>query len=448
MGRILAHGLGGRSDLPVPMWLAQYGAAVALVFSFAALRTFWRTPRLEHAGAGDGRPLPLPVQRLADAPATRAGLRALGLALAGITLAAAAFGPDDPVANPAPTWLYIWFWVGLVPASLLFGPVWRLMNPLRTLWAGLERLRGRPGGVPRPMPAGLGYWPAAASLAVFAWLELVYTDASLPSTVLTFLLAYGLVHLGASMVYGQAWFARGDGFEVYSTLLASLCPFGRRADGRLVVRNPLAGLAGIDVAPGLVAVVCVLLGGAAFDGLARTRWWASVTGDRGAHVDLLLGTVGLAAAFGFVAVTYLAATRASQRYRPARIADPAEDRLDRRFVHTLLPIAVGYTLAHYFSLLVLQGQNGYIRASDPFGRGWDLFGTASWVQNPLAVSTATIALVQVGAIVAGHMVGVVAAHDRAMATFRGRDRLRGQYLLFATMVCYTVGGIALLVGSR
>jgi hypothetical protein len=447
MGRILAHGLGGRSDLPVPMYLAQYGAAVALIFSFAALRTFWRTPRLEHAGAGDGRPLPGAVQRVAEAPATRAGLAVLGLFLAGVTVAAAAFGPDDPVTNPAPTWLYIWFWVGLVPASLLLGPIWRLLNPLRTLSAGLDRLRGRPQGPARALPAGLGYWPAAASLAVFAWLELVYADASLPSTVLAFLLGYGLVHLAASMVYGQAWFARGDGFEVYSTLLASLCPFGRRRDGRLVVRNPLAGLAGIDVAPGLVAVVCVLLGAAAFDGLARTRWWASITGGRSGHVDLLLGTAGLAVAVGFVAVTYLAATRASQRFRRVRVADPAEDRLDRRFVHTLLPIAVGYTLAHYFSLLVLEGQNGYIRASDPFGLGWDLFGTAGWVQNPVAVTTATIALVQVAAIVGGHLLGVVAAHDRAMATFRGRDRLRGQYLLFATMVCYTVGGIALLVGT-
>ncbi|HET9557321.1 MAG TPA: hypothetical protein VFS70_09295 [Actinomycetota bacterium] len=198
MGRILAHGLGGRSDLPVPMYLAQYGAAVALIFSFAALRTFWRTPRLEHAGDGDGRTLPPPVQRLADAPATRAGLRVLGLFLAGITVAAAAFGPDDPVTNPAPTWLYIWFWVGLVPASLLLGPIWRLLNPLRTLSAGLDLLRGRPGGAARAMPPWLGYWPAAASLAVFAWLELVYADASLPSTVLAFLLTYGLVNLAAS----------------------------------------------------------------------------------------------------------------------------------------------------------------------------------------------------------------------------------------------------------
>jgi hypothetical protein len=446
MGRLLAHGLGGRSDLPVPLYLAQYGAAMALIFSFAALGSFWRTPRLERDPAGGGRPLPAAVQRLADAPATRAALRLLGLVLAAVVLAAAALGPDDPAANPAPTWLYIWFWVGLVPASLLLGPVWRLLNPLRTLAAGLDRLRGAPTGAAREPPAWLGYWPAAASLAVFAWLELVYADAALPSTVLAFLLGYGLVQLACALAFGPGWFARGDGFEVYSTLLASLCPFGRRGDGRLVVRNPLAGLAGLEVAPGLVAVVCVLLGSAAFDGLARTRWWASVTG-RGGHTDLLLGTAGLAAGVGFVAATYLAATRASQRFRRVRAADRADDRLDRRFVHSLLPIAVGYTLAHYFSLLVIEGQTGYILASDPLGRGWDLFGTAGWARNPAAVSTATIALVQVGAIVCGHLLGVVAAHDRAMATFRGRDKVRGQYLLFATMVAYTVGGIALLVGT-
>jgi hypothetical protein len=447
MGRVLAHGLGGRSDLPVPLYLAQYGAAVALVFSFAALGSFWRTPRLERDPARDGRPLPAAMQRLADAPATRAGLSLLGLLAAAVVLAAAALGPDDPAANPAPTWLYIWFWVGLVPASLLLGPVWRLLNPLRTLAAGLDRLRGAPPGWAREPPPWLGYWPAAASLALFAWLELVYADAALPSTMLAFLLGYGLVQLAAALVYGQAWFARGDGFEVYSTLLASLCPFGRRGDGRLVARNPLAGLAGVEVAPGLVAVTCVLLGGAAFDGLARTRLWASLTDAGGDHVDLLLGTAGLAAAIGFVAVTYLAATRASQRFRRVRVAGGADDRLDRRFVHSLLPIAVGYTLAHYFSLLVIEGQDGYILASDPLGRGWDLFGTAGWARNPAAVSTQTIALVQVAAIVCGHLLGVVAAHDRALAVFRGRDRVRGQYLLFATMVCYTVGGIALLVGT-
>jgi hypothetical protein len=447
MGQVVAHGLGGRSDLPVPLWMAQYGAASALMFSFVALRAFWRTPRLEPGDATGGRPLPAAVQRVADAPVTRAGLRLLGLALAAAVLAAAALGPDDAAANPAPTWLYIWFWVGLVPGSLLLGPVWRLLNPLRTLAAGLDRLRGRPGGQAPDMPAWLGYWPAAISLTVFAWLELVYADASLPRTVLAFLLGYGLVHLGAAMVYGQAWFARGDGFEVYSTLLATLCPFGRRRDGRLVLRNPLSGLAGLQVGPGLVAVVCVLLGSTAFDGLTRTRLWTSLTDGRGQLENLLLGTAGLGVGIGFVAATYLAATRASQRYRPVRAAGGPDGRLDWRFVHSLVPIAVGYTLAHYFSLLVLEGQSGYILASDPFGRGWDLFGTSGWEPNYLVVSTATIALVQVAAIVSGHVLGVVVAHDRAMATFRGRNKVRGQFLLFTTMVCYTVGGIALLVGT-
>jgi hypothetical protein len=124
-GRLLAHGLGGRSDLPVPLWLAQYGAAAALLVSFTVLGVFWRTPRLEGTAARDGRPLPDWARRFADARATRVGLRMLGLLLALVTVAVAALGPNHSGANPAPTWLYVWFWVGLVPASLLLGPIWR-----------------------------------------------------------------------------------------------------------------------------------------------------------------------------------------------------------------------------------------------------------------------------------------------------------------------------------
>jgi hypothetical protein len=445
---ILAHGLGSRSDLPVPLWLAQYGAATALIVSFGALGTFWLTPRLEGDAAGGGRPLPTWLQRFADARATRAGLRVIGLLMAGITLVCAAFGPDSSATNPAPTWVYVWFWVGLVPASLLFGPVWRLLNPLRTISAGLGRITGDPDGHwIRPFPPGLGYWPGAIGLATFAWLELVYLYRDRPSTLLVFLTAYGLVQLAAARVYGVAWFARGDGFEVYSSLLARLCPFGRRADGRLVLRNPLAGLAGLEPEPGLVALVCVLLGSTAFDGLSRTRFWNNLVIDTGPLVNALLGTVGLIAAIGVVALTFGFATQASRRFRRRDPTGIQDDRLDRRFAHSLVPILVGYTIAHYFSLLVFQGQAGYILASDPFDRGWNLFGTADWDINLLAVSTTAIALVQVAAIVTGHLLGVVAAHDRAMAVFRGRDRIRGQYLLLSTMVLYTVSGIALLIGT-
>jgi hypothetical protein len=446
-GGILAHGLGGRSDLPVPLWLAQYAAVAALVVSFVVLISFWREPRLE-GRAGNGRPLPEALQRFADAPATRAALRALGLLLAGITVVVAAFGPNDSATNPAPTWLYVWFWVGLVPASLLCGPIWRLLNPLRTISAGLARLAGDPDQQrTRPLPPWLGYWPAAVCLVAFTWLELVYPYRDQPYTLLVFFVVYAWVQLAAAFRYGQAWYARGDGFEVYSTLIAHLCPFGRRADGRLVLRNPLAGLAGLQPEPGLVAVVCVLLGSTAFDGLSRTRWWTDLTLDADITVNLLLGTAGLLGAIGVVAATYTAATHAGERYRRVRRARGPNDRLDRQFIHSLVPILVGYTVAHYFSLLVFQGQMGYILGSDPFARGWDLFGTAGWKMNLVLVSTTTIALLQVGSIVSGHLLGVVTAHDRAVVLFKGRNKVRGQYPLLVTMVFYTLGGIALLVGT-
>jgi hypothetical protein len=439
---ILAHGIGGRSDLLVPLWLAQYGAVTALVVSFVVLITFWRTPRLEPGAAGDGRPLPAWLQRLVDARATRVGLRALGLLLAGATVVAAALGPNSSAVNPAPTWVYVWFWVGLVPASILFGPVWRLLNPLRTISAGLARLARDPE--PRPMPPWLGYWPAAVGLAVFAWLELVYLYRDEPFTLLVFFILYGTAQLWAGFFYGQDWYARGDPFEVYSSLLGSLSPFGRRDDGRLVLRNPLAGLARLKAEPGLVAVVCVLLGSTAFDGLSRTQGWNDLIIDAGPLQNALLGTVGLLVMIAVVAVTFELATRISERSR--RRGDAGE-RLDRRFVHSLVPILVGYTVAHYFSLFVFQGQAGYILASDPFDRGWDLFGTADWKINLLLVSTTAIAVVQVCSIVTGHVLGVVVAHDRAVATFRGRDTLRAQYPLLVTMVFYTLGGIALLLGT-
>lgn len=441
---ILAHGLGGRSDLPVPLWLALYGGAAAVVVSFVVLGAFWRRPKL--TGSTRGRPLPGIAQRAGNAPVTGVVLRALGVVLFAITLLAAVLGPDSSTSNPAPTWLYVWFWVGLVPASLLFGPVWHALNPLRALSSGLARLSGDPEQrFVQELPERVGYWPAAAGLFVFVWLELVYERSDDPLTVFVFLALYALVHIRAALRYGNRWYARGDGFEVYSTLLSHLAPLGRDESGRLVLRNPFEGLASLKSGPGLVAVVAVLLGSTAFDGLTRTEWWGEISARSAGVTSMIVGTAGLLAAIGLVALTYLGATRVS-----AIVSRRTRERLLRglegRFVHSLVPIVVGYTIAHYFSLLVFQGQAGYILASDPFGLGWDLFGTAEWSIDYLAVSTQAIALIQVGAIVLGHIAGVVAAHDRAVGLFAGADKTRSQYSLLAVMVTYTVGGIALLVG--
>lgn len=437
---VLAHGIVGRSDLPVPLWLAVYGAAAALLISFFVLVAFWTKPKLR--GANAGRPVPAAVQRVADAAVTRAALRVMGLLLAAVVLVVAWLGPHDSASNPAPTWLYVWLWVGLAAASVLLGPVWRVLNPLRSIAAAVRVVAGR-WIEPRELPTAVGYWPAAASLFGFVWLELVYDHADRPRTVAMFLTWYAVVQVAAGVVYGQRWFDRGDGFEVYSTLLGHLAPVGRRADGRLVLRNPLDGLAALEPAPGLVATVAVLLGSTAFDGLTRTRLWNDLTLTLDRHLYLAMGTAGLVLAVEFVLGTYMAGTALTRRYAPADLAAG----IPVRFVHSLLPIAFGYTVAHYFSFALFQGQAGYLLATDPLGRGWDLLGAAGRSIDYTLVTPRTIALVQIAAIVTGHIIAVVAAHDQAVATFPRRDHRGGQYPLLAVMVGYTMGGIALLVGS-
>jgi hypothetical protein len=441
---LLAHGLGGRSDLPVPLWLALYGGGAAVIVSFTALGAFWQETRLERGG----RDLVLPpvVQRALDARATRGVARALTVAMFVVTLLVAALGTDSSASNPAPTWFYVWFWVGLVPASLLLGSVWRVANPLRALSAGLARLSGPAhSSAARSVPAAVGYWPAAAGLTAFVWLELVYARADVPLTVFVFVALYALVQVVAAQSFGPDWYARGDGFEVYSSLIARLSPWARDEHHRLVWRNPLRNLAQLRSEPGLLAVVCVLLGSTAFDGLSRTELWQGLTRATGGLALLMMGTAGMAACIAFVGFTYVAATAASERFVALRAS--ARPSLPGCFVHSLVPIVVGYTVAHYFSFFVFQGQAGYILASNPFGSGRDLFGTLGWSIDYTAVSTRTIALVQVAAIVGAHVIAVVAAHDRAMRMFPVPARTRGQYALLAVMVTYTVGGIALLVGT-
>lgn len=430
------HGIGGRTDLPVPLWAALYGGAAAVLVSFVAVMAFWSRSRLR--GDLAGRPVPPGVQAVLDARATRVALRVLGMLLAAVVLFVALAGPDDSARNPAPTWFHAWFWVGLAVVSALAGPFWRLLNPGRGV-AGVIRLLIRREAGLRPLPERFGYWPAAVALSSYLWLELVYDHADVPHVVAGFLIGYGLVQVAGGVVFGDAWFARCDGFEAYSNLLSLLAPIGRRADGRLVVRNPLDGLASLKPAPGLVAFVAVMLGSTGFDGLSREGWWRNLVSGESRPARLGLATLGLAAAIGLVLWTYRAACRVTQRYAPRASA------MDVRFVHSLLPISLGYSVAHYFSFAVFQGQDGYLLAGDPLGRGWNLFGLAGTGIDYRAVSPWTISMVQVGAIVVGHVLGVLSAHDRAMGTFTPRLRRVGQYPLLTTMVAFTMGGIALVL---
>ena len=434
-GLILAHGIGSRSDLPVPLWMAMYGGATAVIISFLVLMAFWRKARYEDDVKG--RPLPGFLRSFFTSRAAGVIGHVIGVALLLWTLIVLQLGSSNSASNPAPWWFYIWFWVGLVPLSIIFGPVWRAFNPLRPL---ARLLRG--SSEPLPYPTGWGFWPAAVSLFTFVWLELVYTRPDEPSIVMIYLVLYVIFNVWGGSRYGDHWFDRADGFEVYSTLIAGVSPFGRDPDGTPVFRDPLRGLARLTTDPGLVGVVTVILGSTAFDGITRTDQWSNIIEGASDAWYLISGTLGLLGAIASVALTFTLATR----FAPGRSAVSRSD-MPGRFVHSLIPIAIGYTVAHYFSLFIFEGQWGYILASDPLDRGWDLFGTSDWLVNYLLVGTAVIAWVQVLGIVIGHILGVTAAHDRAMAVFPKSDQLTGQLPLLIVMVIYTLGGIGLLVGA-
>jgi hypothetical protein len=438
-GAVLAHGIGGREDLPIPFSYALVGAAAALAISFVALGLLWKRSRLRDDEAG--RPLPATLQSVLDAPAFRWVLRLVGLAVT-CFVGYAAIAGRDLANNPTAGFVYVLFWVGLVPLSLLFGPVWRLLNPLRTVHLLLNAaLRTRADEGLARLPSRLGYWPAALSLFSFVWLELAAPDRATTGVLRAYFAGYAGVHLFAASLFGSRWFDRGDGFEVYSALIGRLSPLGRGRDGRLVVRNPLDGLDGTPVAAGLAATVCVLLGSTAFDGLSNSPWWIGWT-QGSARSPTPTATLGLLGMILLVGTSYALAARLSgvlgrTRHRVHRA-------FSLEFAHSLVPIAVGYLVAHYFSLLLFGGQQTLIWASDPLVDGSNLFGTAEAAVDYTLLSTTAIAVIQVLAVVTGHLLGVVAAHDRAVRLFPRRHAVEGQLPMLTLMIGYTVGGLGLL----
>jgi len=440
-----AHGVGGRQDLPLPFGLVVVGAAVALVVSFVVLGLAWRQARFR--GDDAGAPLPLWVSATVDSRPVRWGLRALGLLLVGFT-AMAAFLAPDLATNPTAGLVYVVFWLGLVPASLLLGPIWPAMNPVRTLHLGLARLLGEPpedAGI-RPLPAGLGYWPAAAGLFAFTWLELVAPDRATTPVIRTFFLAYFGVHLVAVTLFGSRWLDRGEAFEVLSRLIGRLSPFGRRRDGRVVVRNPLDGLDGLAPAPGLAATVAVVLGSTAYDSLSNAPFWVRryQASDLGPTIT---GTLGLLACVAVIAGAYLLAVSLTVSLSGRTSTMPRRE-LAGAYAHSLVPIAIGYLVAHYFSLFVLEGQRTAIYMSDPFATSANWFGTAERVvDNTIAEHPGAISIVQVLAIIVGHVLGVIAAHDRAVRLLPRRAAVIGQLPLLVLMIGYTIGGLLLLFAT-
>jgi hypothetical protein len=451
----LAHGLVQRADLPLPEWLFGWAAGVVLLVSFVALAVLWPQPKLERPG---WRALRAPLDRLLTNRAVRVACALLGVVLLVLTIVSGYAGPPGPLENFAPTFVYVAFWVGLVFASILLGDVFRAFNPWLAIGRAIERVTGR-----RPRREAeldrLAHWPAVAGLAAFAWIELASIElpgggGQDPRTLATLVLAYTVVTLVAMLRYGaEPWAERGETFGVYFNLLSRVSVFDVR-EHRLGVRRPLSGLTGFTPRPGTIWLLAVMIGATTFDGFSQGSAWQSLGPDIaaffegiGASLDLaavLTASVGLALAVLAVALFYALGCAGARSVG----GDLDGRRLRGGFVHSLVPIAVVYVLAHYLTFLVFQGQAMAYLSSDPLGRGWDLFGTAgSAIDYGVLGQNATWYL-QVGFVVLGHVAALTLAHDRALTIYdNARLAVRSQYWMLAVMIGFTTLALWLLASA-
>ncbi len=425
------------------------GAAWALTFTFALVAFAWRRPRFDPLKPG--RPLPAAVTTLVDARVTRWAAAALALVFAVWVVLAGVLGPQSE-SNALLGVFYVLLWVGLVAASLAFGPVWRVLSPMRTVYLLLRRAAPRRLGRPRlSYPEGWGYRPAALGLFAFVWLELASPNSASLPWVKAWLLAYAVVLLGGAWLCGQRWLARADPFGVYSMAVSRLSPFRRNpASGRIVIGNPLDHLPSLPVRPGVVVMLAVLLGSTAFDSFSSSPTWRGfadrLTRSFGLAPTLsssALRTLGLIVFISVVAVTFSLAARATGG------VDRAQRRaLPGQMAHSLIPIVVGYIFAHYLSYLVERGQQAIVALADPFGRGWNLLGLAHMhVAYVLSTHPPVLAGIKVACVVTGHIVAVIAAHDKALRLLPAGHQLTGQLTMMLVMVGYTFTGLYLLFGG-
>jgi hypothetical protein len=331
--------------------------------------------------------------------------------------------------------------------------VWSVLSPWRAIADATVWVLERGGREARPIlepTLRYGRYPAAVALLSFLALELAHPRPGYPRTLGVAAALYTYWVLAGMAVFGRdAWTRCGEGFAVAFGLLARIAPFAAR-DGRIVLRWPFAGLAGADRTRGALVFVAVMLGSTSFDGFSRTTVWQDLLGDIRADLldrpgwvtdvaTTLVNLAGLVGFVGLVVLTYAVATELARR-----LVD-APRSLVPDFVLSLIPIAFAYLVAHYFSFFVIQGQFVVALLSDPFGRGWDLFGTVDYAPNLAPVSPEAIWYVQVISLTIGHVAGLAIAHDRAVALFQNRgDALRSQYPMLGLMVLYTVGGLWLL----
>jgi hypothetical protein len=486
----LAHGFVRRYDLPIPLGFFLAGAGATVALSFLLLAVFARQRPHGEYHASHHMIMSAPGRLLSN-PWLTVPIRALAVALLVLIVVAGFFGDPSPLRNIAPTFVWILWWVGMMFINTLIGDLWALVNPWSAAFSGAEWILRRVNPLARltldrVYPKCLGVWPAVILFLAFAWLELISGEGQDPFKLAVLITGYSLLTWVGMLVYGRrTWLSHGEVFTVVFSTFARFAPMafhvrndmGNRqcphgldtnngemvgcadcfdtaapAHRAIVLRPPGTGLLVTRPVPlSLLAMVLTLLATVSLDGFLSTPIWTHLYAylkaqtalpllwqppwmPLGLVIDvpetlmLLLFPLLFAGVYlGFCRVTAAAGGKLTTF------------ELARYFILTLLPIAIAYHLSHYLTYLVLEGQYMIPMVSDPFGFGWDLFGTATFKVDIGLIGARFHWYAAIIAIVLGHVISVYLAHATATRLFGNRRRvLLSQLPMLTLMVGYTM----------
>ena len=380
------------------------------------------------------------------------GLSCLSFLTLAVLVAIGWIGNPDPLENLLPLSVWTVWWIAMVSLQGLAGNHWRWSNPWLGPLAFIRKLVGR--GRLR-LPSWLAGWPACFGLLIVAGFVLADPAPADPRRLAAVLAALMATTLIGGTVFGLRWIVQVDPFSGLMQSFASVAPLGRYRNGSGI------GLWGWRILSGPVpplsrAVFCLLiLGIGSFDGLSETFWWFSLIDvnpleypGRSALIGQTIG--GLLIANVLLLVVFALWVWAGLLVARSSLTFP---RAFRAFAPAMLPIALGYHIAHYLPNFLVDVQWFSVALSDPLGRGADLLGLGEFYVttgffNTLA-SVRIIWLTQAGAVVTGHVVSILLAHAIALReTGSTRQAMLVQLPLAAFMVAYTLFGLWLLASPR
>ena len=478
-----AHGFGERTELPVPLGYFLIGAALAVALSFIFISILIKIsaeasyPRINLIG-------PSWTKTILTSPLVLLPIKLLAVLLLVLVITTGFGGDSNPLLNFNPTFIWIIWWVGMAIGVALIGNIWALANPWKILFSWLEDLhrRIRPGReltLRREYPEKFGIWPALVLFALYTWVQDAYPNSDVPAQIAYMTVVYTVITVGGMCIFGKhQWLRKGEAFSVVFSLLSRFSVTEVRvtdqdacqrcseecldlenecidcyecfayANTREINLRPFAIGLGRNqpVTNDVLALVVLMLATVTFDGFSATSAWAefqtfvvNVVGS-GTRRRFRRRVLAPTLAERLVPVAFFLVYILFSKFMSSSVdGQVGSIEMARLFSYSLIPIALAYNIAHYITLLLIQGQLIIPLASDPFGSGWDLFGTANYSLNISIINARILWFLSVALIVLGHVLAVYLAHRVAIRTFADRSiALKSQYPMLSLMVVYTV----------